>query len=242
MPHVFISYNDDVADIAANLRGRLAGYNISAWLFDRDRTLGEKAWKEIEEKIQKSHIVLFFISERTNRSEGQIREFDIASKFEKKVFPVIIEPVSFPFIIGRLDQLTRINGIELNSHNVQSKALEIVRTFFPELDPSKVSSEWKYPKPADWLEVCNLDVYIDADFNLGDEVYFRRISPMGLFECYAPKIDGLFWFWPPNLKPASFVDEERIIEREKVPYKYRISFMFEIERRGWDKIRQNKQN
>ena len=238
MPNVIISYNDDVVDIAANLRERLAGYNVSAWLFDRDRTLGEQAWTEIEEKIQKSHILLFFISECTNRSEGQIREFDIASKFEKKVLPVIIEPVRFSSILRRLDQLKRINGIELNSHNIQSKALEIVQTFFPELDPStKVSPGWKYPKPADWLEICNLDVYLEEFFNLGDEVYFRRISPMGLFECYAPKIDGLFWFWPPNLKPASFVDEERIVEKERVPHKYRISFMFEIEKRGWDTIR-----
>ncbi len=240
MPHVFISYNDDAADIAANLRGRLAGYNISAWLFERDRTLGEEAWKEIEEKIQQSHIVLFFIAERTNNSEGQIKEFDIASKFEKKIFPVIIEPVRFSSIVAKLAQLKGINGIELDCYNVQSQALKIVQTFFPELDPSTIVSEWKYPKPASWLEVCNLDVYTEEYFNIGDEVYFRRISPMGLFECYAPQINELFWFWPPNLKPASFVDEERIIERERVPFKYRISGMLEIEHKGWEVLRNTR--
>jgi hypothetical protein len=237
MPHAFISYNDDVVDLAANLRERLSHYQVSAWLFNRDKTLGENAWREIEDQIQKSHVILFLISDRTNKSEGQIKEFDIALRFDKTVFPVIIEPVTFSSITELLNQLKQINGIDLDCRNVQSRALEIVQTFFPELDPSEKSSEWKYPKPSDWLEVCNLDIYTEEYFKLRDEVYFRRISPMGLFECYAPQIKELFWFWPPNLKPASFVDEERIIERERVPGKYRISFMLEIERLGWNASR-----
>jgi hypothetical protein len=234
MPHAFISYNDDVADLAENLRERLAGYGVIAWLFNRDKTLGVNAWKEIEDKIHKSHVVLFFISKRTNSSEGQIKEFDIALQSEKIVFPIVIEPLTFSTIIEQLNELKKINGIDLDYRNIKSRTLEIVQTFFPEFDPSKRSSEWKYPKPSDWLEVCNLDIYTEEYFKLGDEVYFRRISPMGLFECYSPQIQELFWFWPPNLKPASFVDEGRTIERERVPRKYRTSFMLEIERRGWN--------
>lgn len=237
MPHAFISYNDDVTDIAENFRERLAHYQVNAWLFNRDRTLGKKTWGEIEQQIQKSHVILLFISERTNNSEGQIREFDLAHRFNKEVFPVTIEPVTFSSNIKGLDKLKQINGIELDFRNVQSIALKVVQTFFPELDPSERSPDWKYPKPSDWLEVCNLDIYTEEYFKLGDEVYFRRISPMGLFECYAPQIKGLFWFWPPNLKPASFVDEERKIERERVPREYRTSFMIEIEQHGWDAIR-----
>lgn len=232
MPNAFISYNDDVADIAANLSERLDHYKVTAWLYDRDKILGEKAWEEIRKQIQKSRIVLFFISVRTNKSEGQIKEYEIAQSFEKKVLPVIIEPVRFSSITEQLEPIIKCNGIELDFRNVQSKALEIVQTFFQELDPSEKSPDWKYPKPSDWLEVCNLDICTEEYFKLGDEVYFRRISPMGFFECYAPQIDGLFWFWPPNLKPASFVDEDRTIERERVPRNFRTSFMIEIERRG----------
>ncbi len=60
---------------------------------------------------------------------------------------------------------------------------------------------------------------------------------MGLFECYSPSIKELFWFWPPNLKPASFIDEDGYIERERVPFEYRIQGMFEIERRGWKSLK-----
>jgi hypothetical protein len=249
MPHAFISYNDDVQDIAENLKERLKSNGVTSWIFSRDRTYGSDSWHEITDKIMESTIILFIISRRTVESIGQIREYAIAKENHKSLFPIITEHVDFSDFPSQLTELRRINGFYLDHNNIQSRTLEIVQTFFPELSPSETPANWKYPKPGDWLEVCHIDEYMEKEFKLigksvdiGDEVYFRRISPIGLFECYVPQIKELFWFWPPNLKPSTLIDEDRSIERELVPHKYTTLGLFEIERRGWDSLkREGKQ-
>ena len=84
--------------------------------------------------------------------------------------------------------------------------------------------------------MCNIDPWIEENFDLGDRVYFRRISPLGLFECYSPKLAGLFWFAPDNLRATDIVDEEGTLERQDVPWRYRYSASYHFERLGIDEM------
>jgi hypothetical protein len=56
------------------------------------------------------------------------------------------------------------------------------------------------PRPGTWLQVSRLDEVIQHDVALGDKLYFRAISPLGLFECYAPKLQTRFWIEPKNVQ------------------------------------------
>ena len=40
---------------------------------------------------------------------------------------------------------------------------------------------------------------IEEYFDIGDKLYFRAVSPIGLFKCYAPKLNKLFWIAPQNV-------------------------------------------
>ena len=74
---------------------------------------------------------------------------------------------------------------------------------------------------------------------IGDKLYFRRISPMGLFECYFPKINGLFWISPKNVKRTEIIDEDGLLERENVPLKYRFMTLVDCERKGYEILFKN---
>lgn len=63
-------------------------------------------------------------------------------------------------------------------------------------------------------------------------MYFRRLSPLGLFECYSPKRGQLFWFAPQDLRIADVVDEDGSLEQAEVPWRYRYSTSFDMERLG----------
>ncbi len=80
-----------------------------------------------------------------------------------------------------------------------------------------------------------MDEIIEQYFDFGDLLYFRRISPLGLFECYSPKINDLFWIYPPNVCLSDIVDEDGTFERENVPQKFRISTMIMAEYHYYNK-------
>src|SRR5258706_3496016 len=81
--------------------------------------------------------------------------------------------------------LSHINGLRLASHTVQTIALKIATDFFPASVEHWRGEAWRYPIPGQWLEVCALGSSLEEYFQIGDRVYFRRLSPIGLLECYA---------------------------------------------------------
>jgi len=245
MPHIFISYPNEEKDIVGNLRGQLREHGVHAWAYSHDKTLGRDTWKEIKSKLSKSRVILFIVSDYTKKAKGQKREITlilkkmINSKFQHIIFPIVMN--DFPF--SKLPKsISYINGLSLSAFNVKSVALEIAKTFFPELFKKTRSPKWEYPKPCEWLEVCSLDGYIESYCDIGDKLYFRRISPMGLFECYFPKIDGLFWISPKHVKRTEIVDDNGEIEREQVPVKFRFLTAWECERKGYEILFLNKKN
>jgi len=237
MPHIFISYPDKESNIVENLRTRLREYGVEAWVYSYDKTLAQNAWEEIEEKIDKSQLIIFIVSDDTKRAVGQDRELDLAfnklrtSKRLDSIFPVVIGDFKFSDLP---EKIKYINGERLTAYNVKTVALTIAQTFFPQLFLERQSPNWDYPKPGEWLEICKLDSIIEEYCDIGDKVYFRRISPMGLFECYSPKIQDLFWFSPANLTRTKIIDEDGRLEHETVPSRYRFMTSVKCERKGYE--------
>lgn len=224
---IFISYANPDINIAENLRSELKSFGLEVWIYSEDRKLSDEIWTDIEKIINEVHIVIFIASKNMLTSEGQKREIDIVRSNNIKSMPVYLDgalPFEFPEVIRR------INGIHMNSGSVKSTAYKMVKQFFPALISGDSSQHWKYPRPGDWLKISNMDPYIEGHLNLGDQLYFRSISPIGLFECYSPKVNGLFWISPENVEVAN---DDRIPENE-VPYEYSVSGMINIQILGLD--------
>jgi hypothetical protein len=67
-------------------------------------------------------------------------------------------------------------------------------------------------------------------------MYFRSLSPLGLFECYSPRLGEFFWFAPQNLRLSDIVDEGGSFERANVPRRYRCDTSIEAERVGFEEL------
>lgn len=236
---IFISHPSQNQDIVENLAGRLRELGVAPWVYSLDKTLAEDSWAEIGSKIQESEVCLFVASQFSKNAQGQHRELSLTlakirnAKTNFRAFPVVLDDVGFRSLP---DELATINGVRLDAHNVKSTAFAIAQTFFPELLAAGEGQDWRYPRPGQWLEVCRMDPWIEEYFDLWDRVYFRRLSPLGLFECYSPKLGELFWFAPQNLRLSDVVDESGSLEREKVPRRYRYATAIECERIGLEEL------
>lgn len=234
--NIFISYANNDTDIVENLRGQFNDMGVKAWVYSRDRTLGEEVWSEIEEKITKSDVVIFVVSDNTANANGQQKELELVlNKVEpiagtSRIVPLFINgtnPSNYPEV------LRSKNGDFLDGRTVKSVAWKIAKHAFPSLIKKKSEAPWNYPIPGKWLEVSNLDGIVEQYFNIGDKLYFRAISPMGLLECYAPKIEGLFWIAPENAQPSLEIDSDKELE-DSVPQIFRVSGMVDIQMLGWN--------
>lgn len=221
--NIFISYANNEIHIVENLREKFQDIGINAWVYSRDSTLGKDMYEEIEEKLKECNVVIFVVSDSSPNANGQQKEIELVlQKIEdtagtSKIIPLFItgtNPQNFP------EALRNKNGDFLDIDSLKSVVHKIAVHAFPSLVNKKVGQSWNYPIPGSWLEVSNLDKLLEQYFNIGDKLYFRAISPMGLFECYAPKIKDLYWISPDNVKPLINVDTYRELE-ESVPYKYK---------------------
>jgi hypothetical protein len=222
MHEIFVSYPDPERDIVGSLRECLADLGVSAWVYTYDKTIAKDAWDEIKEKLFSAKMVVYVVAKSSKNANGQDKELEMAihliteTRPEVQIIPVLTGNVSFsdiPKAIGH------VNGLYLDPFSKKTVALEIAKLLTPSI--AQENWEWRYPLPGQWLCVCHLDQWTEEFFDLNDYVYFRRISPMGFFECYSPKLNGLFWFYSRNLCPAPFVDEDESYEREHVPDEHR---------------------
>ena len=81
--------------------------------------------------------------------------------------------------------------------------------------------ECQAPQPGTWLQVSQLDEWIEEDVAIGDKLYFLAISPLGLFHCYLPKRHGPFWIDPKNVAVVTEPATTRTLE-EEIPASYRV--------------------
>jgi hypothetical protein len=234
--NIFISYPKECVDIVENLRDHLKRYGVNAWVYSLDRTLAADTWKEIEAKIVESDLVIFAVSQYTAKAKGQHRELELAVNKvisvtgTDRIAPLMIDGTDFSFLPPELQNK---NGDYLDGHTVKSVAYKIATRLFPETVEEELAKPWKFPIPGQWLEVSKLDEILEHYFELGDKLYFRSISPMGLFECYSPKLKELFWIHPENVKFSKDVESDHKLEKE-MPRIYGVSGMTDILRFGWD--------
>ena len=239
--HIFISYATPDTDLIENFKDHLKNNGIEAWVYSLDKTLAEDFWDEICEKMHSSRVIIFAISEYTASAKGQKKEIEIALNKvrhideDKKIFPIALRDTPFSIFP---DELSHKNGVRLDAYNVRTVSSNLAKTFFPELVEGYASKEWHYPLPGQWLEVSDMDEGLEDYFDIGDKLYFRSISPLGLFECYAPKIKGLFWIHPDCVKPSISKEEDKLLEAN-IPREYTVSGMVNILRMGWDKYRES---
>lgn len=231
--HLFVSYNtDDACNLAESLRQHLLQFDIHAWVYSRDKTLGGDMWPEIEARLAQAEVVLWLQSTGTLSSRGQKEELELLAKIgDGKVVPIIIPPATYDELPERL---RKTNGLRLDAHHVQLAAQEIAEMFFPKLlGRYYTASRWRYPLPGMWLRVVKIDRWIVRDIQRGDLMYFRKISPLGLFECYAPRYGDLYWLYPGHLAPAK---PREISSAPMVPEKYSVIGMLNCEREGYQKV------
>ena len=65
---------------------------------------------------------------------------------------------------------------------------------------------------------------------LKDLLYFRRLSPLGLFECYSPKLGDLFWILPENVQACGLSQDAL----PAVPEEFHYMTSIRYEMRGRD--------
>jgi hypothetical protein len=232
----FISYACADTDLVENFKDHLGRYGVEAWVYSIDRTLAEDAWEEIQTKINECDIAVFIVSDHTLNAQGQIRELEIAvEKTEAttgtgRILPIVVGGTKFSSLP---ENLKYKNGLHLDTHSVKSTALELARRAFPDKVVEEISRHWKHPIPGEWLEVSNLNSNLEEFFDLGEPLYFRAISPMGLFECYSPKIGGLYWIFPDNVRLSAEQDHYKQLEVE-IPFIFQVSGMVKIQQFGWE--------
>ena len=229
---IFLCYADPDQYFIENFAARLLQYGVKAWVYSIDKTLSDEAWGEIEARIDEAKVFAFAASFDSCGADGQRREFEMAVEKvrqgrELQLLPIVLW--DFPF--RKLPTaLLRVNGFQLDARNVESMAQQLARRFFPDLFDDERDKPWKCPKPGQWLEVHLIDPGIEGDLTLKDLLYFRRLSPMGLFECYSPKLNDLFWIMPENVRACGISQDEC----PNVPREYRYETSIEHERHGRD--------
>ena len=139
------------------------------------------------------------ITVQRNRGAGEaIQKIQRRSTVSQlRLLPIVIRGLSFSELPPAL---RRINGIRLDAYNVKSAAFDVAKTYFPDLFADATQKPWRVPRPGQWLEVCNIGPGIEKHLPLNSLLYFRRISPLGLFECYSPELNELFWILPENVR------------------------------------------
>ncbi len=232
MHHAFISYASPDRDLTLNLRSRLGDYGIQAWVYERDKTIGDQAWSEIEQQLRAARVVFIMLSTDSPSARGQQREFEMcldrvrATKDADFLVPLILDD---DLQFGDLpEELSSINGERLDAFNIRSVTESLAHRYFPTLVGDRFRHGYVCPTPGDWLQIAKFDARIESGFSVGDVLYFRQLSPMGLFECYCPRTGGLTWIDRSNLRPADSHPDS-----DDVPRVYQVGTLVEMYGLGW---------
>lgn len=236
MSRVFISFAGPDQDIVENLRGRLVDLGVEAWVYTVDRVLAKAMWEDIEAQLAAADFFVFAISGAFQQSEGQQRELQqVVARMEaaggqQRILPIVLGDTPYSALPA---ELRWVNGLQMDAGNVRAAAQQIVERFFPELLGEQNRRPWNVPRPGAWLRVARLADRIEEHLAVNDSLCFYRVSPMGLFECYSPRLDSLFWILPDLVVDARLTQEEIQRLDELVPFQYSVRGRIEIEGFGW---------
>ena len=89
MPHIFISYSRNDADIMHMLRDALNAQGCTTWT-DEDLKRGVDDWqKEIESAIESAHCLVVILSSTAKNSPWVRRELNYAEAQEVTIYPLL---------------------------------------------------------------------------------------------------------------------------------------------------------
>lgn len=109
MTEVFISYDTDDVGYREDVKKSLEKYAITSWVHNKDIQSGMDFETAIYQGIEQADNFLFFISKQSVVSEWCLKELNYALKFNKRVIPLLIEPVKNTDIPAAIRHIQYIN-------------------------------------------------------------------------------------------------------------------------------------
>ena len=156
---VFISYKSEEFDSANMVRGVLERNGISCWMAPADIPSGSNYAVEVPNAIRAAKVVVFILSEQSQKSEWTQKELDIALNAKKPIMPFALEECDlispFDFYLGNvqrndvfqdvssgLEKLVRdikaLTGSDAQSVDIPEDTLQALRAGFTKQKTKKL--------------------------------------------------------------------------------------------------------
>lgn len=130
MSHIFISYSRKDQQTTDQIVSRLKERGFKVWI-DHEGIKGGKLWRvEIVEAIDNADAVVLMLSPNSAASDNVRKEVDLAESSNRKIFPVLLAPVTLPPQLRY--QLAGIQWIDYFS-NPEEKFNELVNVLLPQV-------------------------------------------------------------------------------------------------------------
>lgn len=128
MSHIFISYSRKDQETTNQIVARLKERGFPVWI-DYEGIKGGKLWRvEIVEAIDNADAFVLMLSPNSAASDNVRKEVDLAESSNRKIFPVLLAPVTLPPQLRY--QLAGIQWIDYFS-NPEEKFTELVNVLIP---------------------------------------------------------------------------------------------------------------
>jgi hypothetical protein len=156
---VFISYKSEEFDSANMVRGVLERNGISCWMAPADIPSGSNYAVEVPNAIRAAKVVVFILSEQSQKSEWTQKELDIALNAKKPIMPFALDECDlispFDFYLGNvqrndvfqdvssgLEKLVRdikaLTGSDAQSVDIPEDTLQALRAGFTKQKTKKL--------------------------------------------------------------------------------------------------------
>lgn len=96
--HLFISYSRRDAEYAMQLRKYMTNNGFNVWIDDAIEH-GDDWFQQINEAIESSAAVLVIMTPESEKSEWVHKEILLAKRYQKPIFPLLLEGAEFPILI-----------------------------------------------------------------------------------------------------------------------------------------------
>ncbi|MEL6406357.1 MAG: toll/interleukin-1 receptor domain-containing protein, partial [Chloroflexota bacterium] len=107
---IFVSYSRKNSKLVKSVVDYLEPtYHV--WFDTKNLIGGQDWWNEIVTEICKSEIVIYFVSQTSNRSEWCQKELEVALQENKPILPVRIEDISLPQCVSHLHGISMFKGL-----------------------------------------------------------------------------------------------------------------------------------
>jgi len=134
MTHVFMAYARVDAPIMERFNRFLLRRGITTWIDTKDIRKDIKFEDALEEGIQEADNVIFYISPASCKSPFLLFELQTALKYNKRILPVLIEPVDYQEMPPEIRELTYTDFTALNDVQYEKNLDQIY---------GKIEDEWE---------------------------------------------------------------------------------------------------